>query len=57
MVEEMGFGDDPSTPGAWGVMITLNYRIETAGSVRAFAEYCFGDSSTPFGRHRIAASQ
>ena len=34
MAEEMGFGTDRQ--GSWGLMITLNYRVETAESCALF---------------------
>ena len=52
MIEKMGFGTDRQ--GSWGVMITLNYRVETPESCALFAEYCFGGSDTKGGRMRIA---
>lgn len=52
MIEKMGFGTDRQ--GSWGVMITLNYRVETPESCALFAEYCFGGSDTKGGAMRIA---
>jgi hypothetical protein len=52
MAEKMGFGTDRK--GSWGLMITLNYRVETAESCALFAEYCFGGAGTKGGAMRIA---
>ncbi len=52
MIEKMGFGVDRQ--GSWGVMITLNYRVETPESCALFAEYCFGGADTKGGSMRIA---
>jgi alpha-L-arabinofuranosidase len=52
MIEKMGFGTDRQ--GSWGVMITLNYKVETPESCALFVEYCFGGSDTKGGAMRIA---
>jgi alpha-L-arabinofuranosidase len=52
MAEKMGFGTDRQ--GSWGLMITLNYRVETPESCALFAEYCFGGADTKGGAMRIA---
>ena len=52
MAEKMGFGTDRQ--GSWGLMITLNYRVETPKSCALFVEFCFGGPDTKGGAMRIA---
>ena len=55
MAEKMGFGTDRQ--GTWGLMITLNYRVETPESCALFAEFCFGGPDTKGGAMRIATGR